>query len=114
MTQRRAADKATQTSPQAPGHQAGPSPRAGVSVRDALVAGGLRGFTPEQIFGHKAIVEGSIRGAYLQAACTCGWRGVKREKYGIAKNAQGRTVTAQVAGMEKAAEEIAAHLEVAP
>lgn len=49
MTQRRAADKATQTSPQAPGHQAGPSPRAGVSVRDALVAGGLRGFGAQDI-----------------------------------------------------------------
>ena len=116
MNQRRAAVQALpQTSQETAGHPEAvalvSSLGRDVPVRDLLVAGGRRGFTVEHLFGHKTLIEGSHRGTYLQAVCTCGWSGVKREKYGTAKNADGRTVTAREAGMEAAAVEIAAHID---
>lgn len=59
---------------------------------------------------HRTLIVGSIRGSHLQAACTCGWEGQYREKYGTAKNKQGRTVTALEAGMEAAQDEITQHM----
>lgn len=64
---------------------------------------------------HRTLVAGSIRGQRLQAACTCGWEGQDRPKYGTAKNKRGRTVTALEAGIEAAQDEITDHLvEVSP
>lgn len=58
---------------------------------------------------HRTLVAGSIRGASLQAACTCGWEGEQRPKYGTA-TLNGRTVTAQEFGVAAAQEEITQHL----
>lgn len=56
MTQRRAADKATKTS-QAAGHREADAhafPKGDTAVRELLVAGGLRGFSPAEMFPEQA------------------------------------------------------------
>lgn len=60
---------------------------------------------------HRGLVAGSIRGVNLQAQCVCGWRGEVRPKYGTAKAADGRTVTAAESGIAAANAEIEDHVE---
>lgn len=111
MTEQRRADDAPTTSAKATGFRELDALRASdAPLAEFVKAGGLRRIPTSQMFEHRPLIEGSIRGTHLRAACTCGWVGERREKHGTEKDETGRTVTTAVASTERANAEIAAHL----